>query len=218
MAFFMSKKEFVIYGARDIGVLIAHEHSLNKILRDYSFGGFIDDLKQGKVNGYPIIGNRVDLSRLRKEGVDNIIVTMLDNPVKRLELCLELEKMGFDFPSIYNCNIPEETQIGKGVHMHDSVVLFGNQKIGDHSTIGPYVLIEGRTNIGKGVFMRPQCFIGYGVQIGDATTINVKASIMPGLRIGKGCVIGPHVLQTKDLEDGQKNLRYNNFEIKKSEL
>jgi len=202
-------KKLVIYGAGDNGGLLAHNHALSKVFRDYELVGFVDDEKKGRVQEFPILGTGRDLVRLKAEGIDSIAVTLLGDSVRRLELCLELERMGFEFPSIYPQDMPREIQIGKGVYMHDSVALLGyDQRIGDFSIVGPFVVIEGRTNIGRGVILRPYSFVGHCSTIGEATAVGVRASVMPDLTIGRRCVIGPHVLQRRDMKEGERNLRF----------
>jgi len=205
----MSKKKLVVYGAGDNGGLVALKMRGGDLWRDYDFTGFVDDHKTGKYAGFPIVGSREDFPRLKGEGVEAVVVTLLEDPIARLEACLELEDMGFDFPSVYTGSTREGINIGNGVGVHNSAVLLGvDHRIGDFSVVGPFVTIEGRTELGKGVILSPYTFVGYGSKIGDASVVYPRGSVMPNVKIGKNCVVGHHVLQNKHLSDGEKRQRH----------
>ena len=202
------KKRLVIYGAGDTGASVAYKYDQGQILKDFSLEGFIDDNKKGTLLNHPILGTKEDLPSLREEGVDNILVSLLEDPKKRLEICLELEEMGFDFPNLLGNNVPNTLNLGKGIYIDDSVVFVGiNQTIGDFCLIGPYSTIEGRTKIGKGNIFSPYCFVGYGAEIGDGNVFYPRSTVFPKIKIGDGCTLGHHHIQRKDLGNGKRKLR-----------
>lgn len=198
------KPKLIIYGAGDNGGRFACEYRDIGKYSAFDLVGFIDDFKNGSVAGFPILGSKERLPQLKEEGIDNIVVSLVTDPIKRLETCLELEEMGFKFPSFYPY-LPKEMVIGKGVFMYDNVTLLGiHQEIGDFSIIGPYVTLEGETKIGKGVILSPYTFIGHGSEIGDATVFYPKSSCLLHIKVGKNCVIFPNKIVHKNLEDNKK--------------
>ena len=204
------KPKLVIYGAGDNGGRFAFEYRELKKYPDFELVGFVDDFKRGEFAGFPILGTGKDLPHLKDNGIDQIMVSLFKDPVSRLEKCLEIEDMGFDFPSI-TPPVPEETYLGKGVFIHKTAVLLGlDIHLGDFSVLGPHTTVEGRTRIGKGVILAPYAFVGHDSTIGDATFLYPRSSCLPGKIIGKACKVYPHVLVHKDLADGK--VKVNNLE------
>jgi len=204
----MGKGRLVIYGAADNGGRLAYDYLHGRRLNDFDLIGFIDDHKMGKFAGFPILGNKNDLQDIRERGIDNIVVFLMKDPIKRLELCLELEKMQFNFPNICGHN-SEEGHIGKGVYVHESSVFLGfDQKVEDFTVIGPHTTIEGRTQIGRGSILCPYSFLGYNSRIGEASILYPRASILPGVKIGDKCVVGYHVVQKKDMGNSKRSWKH----------
>lgn len=193
------KPKLIIYGAGDNGGRFVCEYRDLHKHNQYDLVGFIDDFKKGELAGFPILGKGEDLKQLKEKGIDNILVYLYTDPIMRLEKCLELEKLGFKFPS-FHPYIPKEIQMGKGVCIHDNSVLLGfDQHIGDFSVINPYVTLEGRTTLGKGVLLSPHVFIGHGSEIGDGTVFYPGSYCLPKIKIGNKCKIWPHALVHKDV-------------------
>lgn len=185
-------KKIVIYGAEDNGKKLAYEYRERKRLHNFELVGFIDDFKRGYELDFPILGGKEILPKLKAEEVDNIVVFLFKNPRKRLDTCLELESMGFNFPSFIGKDFPDVSSIGKGVYIHDNATFLGvDYKIGDFSVIGPYATIEGRTTIGKGCIICPYVFIGHNSEIGDASVIYPYAYISPKVQLDKRSIISP---------------------------
>lgn len=199
------RPKLVFYGAGANASEVVIKYRKNKVLQDYNLIGFIDDRKTEEVLGLPILGTRQDLKKLKDEkGIDNIMISLLTDPVRRLQVCLEIEEMGFKFPSCYPSHFDRPyVKIGKGVYIHETSQLIGcNIDIGDFSVFSVYTLIEENAKIGKGVILQPYTFIGIGTEIGDATVFNAKSSCLPiNHKVGKECWIGPHVIVHKDLAD-----------------
>lgn len=201
----MSKPKLVIYGVGDNAKEFVYRHKYEGLQEDYNVVGFIDDFLDKGFLDVNVIGRREDLLRLKKEGIDNIIVFLLENPRKRLETCLELEEMGFKFPSSkprFNMGI----EIGKGVYIHDTATFLGigGQKISDFSIIGPYVTVEGGVKIGKGVILSPYVCLHKNADIGDGTVFYTRSTCFPNKKVGEGCIIGAHSIVKKSLKNGGK--------------
>jgi len=199
-----SKSKLIIYGAGDIGGRFAVEwRDLGKN-GEFDLAGFVDDAKTGQFLGFPILGNRAALPRLLERGFDHVMVTMYGNAVLRLEICEELERLGFSFPSFHQY-IPPETRVGKGVTVHESADLIGfDTVLEDFCVVGHHVAVEGRARVGRGTILCPFTFIGYGADIGEAAQFYPHSSCLPMVKVGKGCVINTHVFLREDLPDGEK--------------
>lgn len=202
------KPKLIIYGAGDNGNKFAQDYRSLGRKNHFNLIGFVDDYREGQFSGFPILGKKKDLPNLRKQGIENIIVTLFGNPVRRLETCLEIERMGYSFPSLHH-DIPDKTKIGKGVYIHPTAVLLGfDQELGDFSVVGPYATIEGRIKTGKGVVFCPYTFIGHSSVIGDGTVFYPRSTCLPNTNIGKKCIVGPNALVRGKVDDHRSVLRY----------
>lgn len=202
------KPKWVIYGAGDNGGKIAYEHRNLGKYNHLDLVGFLDDRKKGEFVGLPILGGKKDLKSILNEGIDHVLVTTLEDSKNRLERCLEMEEMGYKFPSFHGY-LPPETKVGKGVFIYDNATLLGfDQEIDDFSIIGPYVTLEGRTKLGKGTVLCPYSFVGHNAEIGDATTMYPRSTCLPYTKIGKECKIGHHSIAHKEIKDGKTIRKY----------
>lgn len=113
----------------------------------------------------------------------------------------------------------EYLKFGKGTSIYDSVLVFGNVKVGENTWIGPFTILDGTGELTIGSF----CSISSGVQIythdtvewalsggkvkykyastkiGDCCYIGPNAIISKGITIGKHCIIGANTLANEDM-------------------
>ncbi|OGJ19052.1 hypothetical protein A3K73_04510 [Candidatus Pacearchaeota archaeon RBG_13_36_9] len=202
----MELPKLVVYGAGDNGREFAYRYKHEGLNRECEFVGFVDDHSGEGFLGYPVLGNSKDLPRLREGGVENIIVFLLEKPQTRLKICIELEKMGFKFPSSKSPYNNTGVNIGKGVYIHPTATFLGigGQDIGDFSVIGPYVTVEGGVKTGKGVILSPYVCVHKGVSIGDGSVFYSRAICFPRVKVGKNCIVAPHGIVRKYLRDNGK--------------
>ncbi len=113
---------------------------------------------------------------------------------------------------------------GKGSSIYDSSLVLGNVRVGEHTWIGPFTLLDGSGGLEIGSY----CDISAGVQIythdtvrrvlsgktraidhaptkiGSRCYIGPNTVIAKGVTIGDGCVIGANSLVLKDIPAGYK--------------
>ena len=202
------KKKFVILGAGYNGVYVANNHRDEKGFQHLLFAGFIDNSRTKAPPGnYPILGTEKKLPELLEQGIDQIVVTAVLDPIERLDLCHKLEEMGFHFPS-YRPSVPEDAYLGKGVYVHETAIFFGYDfHIDDFSLVSAYSIIEGGTHLGKGVLIMPHSFIGRDSTIGDGTVFYPHSYCSVETKVGKHCMIGPQVRVSTILKDGTQKMR-----------
>lgn len=109
----------------------------------------------------------------------------------------------------------------KGIAIYNSATLIGNVKIGEHTWIGPFCLLDG----GGGLEIGKYCSISTGCQlvthdtvkwslsggkvaheyasikIGDCCYLGSHAIITKGVTIGNHCIIAAGAVVTKDVDD-----------------
>lgn len=98
----------------------------------------------------------------------------------------------------------KELGFGEGASIYDSSVVLGDVKVGNHTWIGPFTLLDGS----GGLEIGSHCSISAGVQIYSHDT--VRRSISGGVepiqqartRIGSNCYLGPNVVVAKGVTIG----------------
>jgi acetyltransferase-like isoleucine patch superfamily enzyme len=117
-----------------------------------------------------------------------------------------------------------ELGFGEGTSIYDSVLVLGDVKVGSHTWIGPFTVLDGS----GGLRIGSHCSISTGVQIythdtvrwavsggvapteraptviGDNCYIGPNTVIAKGVRIGDRCIVGAHSLVLHDLPSGSK--------------
>ena len=113
---------------------------------------------------------------------------------------------------------------GEGSSIYDSSVVLGDVKVGEHTWIGPFTVLDGSGGLTIGAY----CSISAGVQlythdsvrwavsggkepiqraptrIGSRCYIGPHAIISKGVTIGEGCIIGAGSLVLSDIPPGSK--------------
>lgn len=113
---------------------------------------------------------------------------------------------------------------GEGSSIYDSALILGEVKVGEHTWIGPFTVLDGSGGLEIGDY----CSISAGVQIythdtvlwavsggkqsperasvriGNRCYIGPNVVISKGVSIGDGCVIGANSLVNQDIPSGKK--------------
>lgn len=117
-----------------------------------------------------------------------------------------------------------ELGFGEGASIYDSVLVLGDVKVGRHTWIGPFVVLDGS----GGLEIGSHCSISAGVQVYSHDTVRWAVSggaapvehaptsigsncylgpntvVAKGVRIGDGCIVGANSLVLHDLPNGSK--------------
>lgn len=98
-----------------------------------------------------------------------------------------------------------ELGFGEGTSVYDSSLILGDVKVGEHTWIGPFTVLDGS---GGGLSIGSHCSISAGVQIYTHDTVERSLSggqapieLAPTL-IGSNCYIGPNVVIVKGVTIG----------------
>lgn len=113
---------------------------------------------------------------------------------------------------------------GEGTSIYDSAIVLGDVRVGAHTWIGPWVMLDGSGGLEIGDY----CSISAGVQIythdsvawavsggkaglehrptriGHRCYIGPHTVVVKGVTIGDGCIIGAHSLVLSDIPAGSK--------------
>ncbi len=93
---------------------------------------------------------------------------------------------------------------GEGASIYDSALIFGDVKVGKHTWIGPFTVLDGSGGLEIGDY----CSISAGVQIYTHDTVQwavsggKEQSELAQVHIGHNCYIGTNVIVSKGITIG----------------
>jgi acetyltransferase-like isoleucine patch superfamily enzyme len=99
-----------------------------------------------------------------------------------------------------------ELGFGEGTTVYDSSLILGDVKVGRHTWIGPFTVLDGSGGLSIG----SHCSISAGVQIYSHDTVERSLSggnapiELAGTKIGSNCYIGPNVVVGKGVTIGDR--------------
>jgi acetyltransferase-like isoleucine patch superfamily enzyme len=97
---------------------------------------------------------------------------------------------------------------GEGASIYDSSLVFGDVRVGRHTWIGPFTLLDGSGGLEIGDY----CSISAGVQIYSHDTVDwaVSGGTLPydyaPVRIGSRCYLGPQTVVAKGVTIGEGSI------------
>lgn len=176
-----------------------HAKVISSIIKDLGFSlNSVYDPNASIFNGLtPIIETR--------EGLENVIISIGDNSVRKKLSALKNKYLTIKHPSVI---IDSSVKVGNGsMLIHGSIVQV-NSVIGDHVIINTNATIDHDCNIGDFVHIAPSATLCGHVSVGEGSLIGASATVLPGIKIGKWCIIGAGALVTKDIPDN--NIAFGN--------
>jgi len=122
---------------------------------------------------------------------------------QRLEIFMELKKLGFKLPPLIcrNANIAKDSLISENVYVSTGVTIDSKVFVGMNTR-----LLRG-ANIASNVRVGSSCFIDAGatledfVIVGDHSTIGRNSFISESVSIGKNCFLGAHMIISEHVRE-----------------
>lgn len=199
----------VIYGAGQVGVMVAYILSYQE---DLEVVGFVDDDpdQSGQVyDDLPVLGDASTLPQLRDDGVQGAVVT-IGNNVVRGRIAAHLKEMGFDLVNAIHpsANISKKVKLGEGNIIGANVTLYVNAEIGDNVFMGPSVTVSHDSVVGNNVLLSVGSIIGARVDVEEYAFVGSGATVMPPgwgkgarLRLGINALVGVGAVVIRDVPD-----------------
>ena len=172
----------------------------------YGIIGLLDDdeSRHGTAfYGYPILGGREQLKRLRKQGLCRAVVAVGDN-FRRAELARLLKEQGFQLvPAIHpTATLLRGSRIGEGAVVLVNAFVGADATIGDNAIVSVGVVVGHDSIVGSWVQLAPGVCLGGEVKVGDFSLVGLGASVLPRVTVGRQVVVGANAVVIDDLPDG----------------
>lgn len=153
------------------------------------------------------IGTDADLPALRQKGYTDAFVSVgsIGDTLTRVRLMRNLEKLGFEIPSIIapDSHISDSCKIGKGVYIGKSANINYGCYIGDGSIINTAATIEHECKIGEFVHIAPGALVCGGAIIGNNSHIGAHSTILQGIKIEENVMVGAGCVVIRDIPAGK---------------
>lgn len=162
---------------------------------------FIDDVRDGVIDGVTVRGGRSYLSDKDFLEAHTFIVAVGD-PVLRFTVAEEILKNGGKLspPVVHaSCVGGSGVQIGSGTVVMPQTFIGAGVKIGSSCIVNICASIAHGSEIGDYASINDGARITGSVNIGTSAYIGAGAVILPGLKIGSSSVVGAGAVVTKDV-------------------
>tara|TARA_B110000211_G_scaffold195033_1_gene223493 strand:+ start:876 stop:1487 length:612 start_codon:yes stop_codon:yes gene_type:complete len=195
------KKKIVLIGAGGHGVSSADViEKENK----YQICGFIDEKKNKSLNGYKIIGNDKDLSRIRKT-ISSALITIgqINNLFLREKIFKKLVKLRFNLPVLISplAYVSKNASIGDGTIIMHRAIINAKAKIGRNCIINTGAIIEHDVIIEDNCHISTGSIVNGGAIIRSNSFIGSGAVIKQNIKIGKASIVNAKKFINKNLKD-----------------
>lgn len=193
----MNKKKLVIIGAGGHGKVCANvAEEMNK----WDEIVFLDDHKQGSINGHKIIG-KIDLDTLPKPNADFFVG--IGNKTLREKFTLMLKSLNASMATIIHpsANISQYHAIGEGTIVMPKVVINVDVRIGSSVIINTGAIIEHDVSIDDFTHVSPGVILTGNVNIGQSVWIGSGAIAINGVKICDDVIIGANSLVAKCIDE-----------------
>jgi sugar O-acyltransferase (sialic acid O-acetyltransferase NeuD family) len=142
----------------------------------------------------PIIGCDDDLPELYQQGFTCAFVTVgsIGNPSLRIKLFAEIERIGFEIPTIIDSSavVSQHVSIERGVFIGKNAVINAGTSVGKGAIINTSATIEHDCSIGDFVHIAPGAVLCGELHIGNNTHIGANSVVKQQLKIGSDSLIG----------------------------
>lgn len=191
-------KKLVVVGAggcgREVLQLALHQ---NGVEPTWEILGFVDDnkdLKGGKINGFPVLG---DIDWLVANAVGKYAVIALGEPKLKKGAGERLQGSGIRYATLIHPTavIGEFVDLGEGTVVCAGTVLTVNIKVGKHviinvnSCIGHDAVIEDYVTLAICANVMGEVTVGEGCYVATGVTIRNRVAIGPNSIIGLGATV-----------------------------
>ena len=190
----------VIYGAGGLGSVVLD------ILRqraDRDVVGFLDSdpARHGTTHdGLPVLGGFDQITRLRWQGVQHVIVAIGDNRTRQ-RIARRLRDAGMELDSAIHplARIAPSARLADHAIVAARAIICPHARIAEHVVLGPAAIVEHDNVLEPAVHLEPAVRLAGGVRVGQRARLSIGACVIPGCRIGPDACVGPGAVVIRDV-------------------
>lgn len=195
-------KDLVIISAGDFGRETAWvAERMNRIRPEWNILGFVDDRKDGMVDGYPVLGT---VTWLKEQNKELYVVCAIGTGTVRERIWNGLK----DSPYIHLATLIDPAAIvGKECKIGEGVIICSGTVLTVNSDIGKCCIVNLNCTIGHDAVLQEFCTVHPGanisgrVQIGRCTDIGTGSKIIQGMKVAPGSRLGAGTVVVRDIEE-----------------
>lgn len=199
----MKSNRIVVYGAGGHAKVVL---DVLERMGTYEIVGLLDDSAElaGTVRkGYRVLGGREQLSVLRNQGVEAIIIGLGDNRLRKA-VYEEAVQTGFTLCSAVDpsAQIGGGVVIGAGCLLVAGTVVNVDAQIGVNAIVNTGATVDHDCRVEAHAHLSPGVHLAGRVSIGEASHLGLGAVVLPNLSVGKNCIVGAGAVVRENLPDG----------------
>lgn len=198
------RPKLVIWGASGHALVVA---DILRLGEQYDLVGFLDSVNPARRGeafaGKTVLGGGEQLSELRRQGVDRLIVAVGDCQA-RLSLAAQAEEAGFSLAVAIHPRaiVAGDVTIGGGTVVAAACAINPGTRIGANVIVNTGATVDHECIVEDGVHLGPGVHLGGRVSVGRGTWLGIGATVSDRTRIGAGSVVGAGSLVLEDIPDG----------------
>lgn len=187
-------------------------HALNvidilRLSQQFRIVGLLDDVnpeRAGDVfDGLPILGGREQLTRLKADSVDHMILAFGNNAA-RLAVAELVMARGFSLVTAVhpNATVAASATVGAGTVVEAGAVIDPLARVAANVIVNKLVSLGHESVVRDGASLGPGVLVGGETRICRGAKIGIGATLRDRITIGAGSVIGAGAVVLKDVPAG----------------
>jgi acetyltransferase EpsM len=203
-----TKKVIIIGGEGNGGVVASCVDDNRNRFGDmeYSVYGFLNDVEEGEINGYPILGGTDQVTKYAEQGYYFMYAIHM---IGRNYLSEKVYKKCDIPPSQLATIIHKTAFVAPNAVIEPGCLIMSNCYIGPAARIGKSSLVMANALIGHNTNVGMLCHFSVGsitssyVEIGKVSDVTLGAKVLEKRKIGDYAVAGAGSLITRNIGDGE---------------
>lgn len=174
----------------------------------YQITGILDpNLEVGQqIKGISILGTDAELTRLQKQGIQNVAIAVGSIKTNSLRKTLfeQSQGVGLNLPTLvhHRAILSADVSLSDGVQVMAGAIIQTDSSIGSNTVINTGTQVDHDCQIGNHVFLSPGVVLSGGVTVGDNSFVGAGAVVIQGVKIGDNAVIAAGAVVVRDVADG----------------
>lgn len=169
---------------------------------EYEIVGLTDQISEGFVLGYKVLGTDEILPELKCNGVDAAFVALGSNRLRK-KMFDYASRLGFEMINAISKKavISRFAKLGKGLAIMPGAVVNASSIIGNGCIINTNSSIDHDCRVSDFVHIAPGCAVSGTTFIGEGSFLGTGSRVIDKINIGKNVLVGSGGVVVKDIVD-----------------